>query len=79
MRRWCVLEAVRGRTAGYIRMMGCRRKIDISYGVLVTEGFMEGDLRRVHSPIGIAIDAGTPEEIALSIVAELIKERAKRR
>ncbi|NMD40668.1 MAG: XdhC/CoxF family protein, partial [Deltaproteobacteria bacterium] len=52
---------------------------DIIYGALVTEGFMEDDLRRVHSPIGIAIDAGTPEEIAVSIVAELIKERAKRR
>jgi len=74
-----VLKQALGTKAGYIGMIGSTRKRDIIYGALVTEGFMEDDLRRVHSPIGIAIDAGTPEEIAVSIVAELIKERAKRR
>ena len=36
------------------------------------------DIDRVHSPIGIDIQAETPEEIGVSIVAELILERAKR-
>ena len=36
-------------------------------------------LERVHSPIGLDIDAETPEEIAVSIVAELIAERARQR
>jgi xanthine dehydrogenase accessory factor len=40
------------------------------------EGFSEQDLLRVHSPIGLEIGAETPVEIAVSIVAELIKVRA---
>jgi xanthine dehydrogenase accessory factor len=38
-------------------------------------GIPEEALRRVYSPIGISIDAVTPEEIALSIVCELVKIR----
>ncbi len=74
-----VLKQALRTQAGYIGMIGSTRKRDIIYGALVTEGFTEEDLRRVHSPIGIAIDAETPEEIAVSIVAELIKERSGRR
>jgi len=40
------------------------------------EGFNKQDIDRVHSPIGLDIGAETPEEIAVSIVAELIKVRA---
>ena len=39
-------------------------------------GFGETDLRRVHTPIGLAIGAQTPGEIAVSIAAELIAVRA---
>jgi xanthine dehydrogenase accessory factor len=42
------------------------------------EGFTNLDLERVKCPIGIAIGAETPEEIAVSIVAELIRERRGR-
>ena len=41
--------------------------------------YSPADIDRVHSPIGLAIGAETPEEIAVSIVAELIAERAARR
>ena len=41
------------------------------------QGFTEADLKRVHSPIGLDIGAETPEEIALSIVAELVQARAR--
>ena len=61
--------------AGYIGMIGSRRKISTIYGRLLEEGFTRKDLDRVHSPIGIEIGAETPEEIALSIVAELVKVR----
>ena len=37
----------------------------------------DADLARVHCPIGLAIDADTPEEIALSIVAEMVQQRAR--
>jgi len=65
--------------AGYIGMIGSRRKRDHIFGALLKRGFSETDLKRVHSPIGLAIEAETPEEIALSIVAELVQVRAQRR
>jgi xanthine dehydrogenase accessory factor len=62
--------------AVYIGMIGSRRKISIIYNKLLEEGFTKDQLDQVHSPIGIDIGAETPEEIAVSIVAELIKVRA---
>ena len=63
--------------ARYIGMIGSRRKTAIVFKKLLEEGFTQADLDRVYSPIGIDIQAETPEEIAVSIVAELIKVRAK--
>jgi len=65
--------------AGYIGMIGSRRKRDAIYARLRQDGFTDGDIARVRCPIGLDIGAETPEEIAVSIVAELIQERAKRR
>jgi xanthine dehydrogenase accessory factor len=62
--------------AVYIGMIGSRRKISIIYDKLLEEGFSREQLDKVRSPIGIDIGAETPEEIAVSIVAELIKVRA---
>lgn len=62
--------------AGYIGMIGSRRKRDAVYDRLRGKGFTDADLARVHCPIGLAIDAETPEEIAVSINAELIAHRA---
>jgi len=62
--------------AGYIGMIGSKRKRDAVYRSLLETGFTETDLQRVHCPIGLSIGADTPEEIAISIVAELIKTRA---
>jgi xanthine dehydrogenase accessory factor len=62
--------------AGYIGMIGSRRKNAIIYRKLIDEGFSQKDIDRVHAPIGLKIGAETPEEIAISIVAELIKVRA---
>jgi len=61
--------------AGYIGMIGSSRKRNIIYEQLLEEGFTRKDLLRVHSPIGLDIGAETPEEIAVSIVAEMIKVR----
>lgn len=62
--------------AKYIGMIGSRRKRDMIYDALLKEGFTKTDIGRVHAPIGLDIGAETPEEIAVSIVAELIKVRA---
>ncbi|MDO9630477.1 MAG: XdhC family protein [Humidesulfovibrio sp.] len=69
-------QALRTR-AGYIGMIGSRRKRDAVYERLRGQGFSEADLARVRCPIGLDIGAETPEEIAVSISAELISSRAK--
>ena len=71
-----VLEQSLRTKAGYIGMIGSRRKRNIIYENLLEQGFTQKDLSRVHSPIGLYIGGETPEEIAVSIVAELIKVRA---
>jgi xanthine dehydrogenase accessory factor len=48
------------------------------YQGLLNEGFTQEDINRVHCPIGLNIGGETPEEIAVSIVAELIKVRSER-
>jgi xanthine dehydrogenase accessory factor len=63
-------------SAKYIGMIGSSRKISIIYEKLLKEGFTQDDLDRVHAPIGVEINAETPEEIAVSIVGELIRVRA---
>ncbi len=62
--------------AGYIGMIGSRRKRAAVYDSLRHDGFAEADLARVHCPIGLAISADSPEEIAISIMAELVQCRA---
>ena len=63
--------------AGYIGMIGSRNKRDAVYESLSNEGFSKQDLGRVHCPIGLNIGAETPDEIAVSILAELIQVRAQ--
>jgi len=71
-----VLAQALGTGAGYIGMIGSRSKRDAVYRSLLESGFTEQDLSRVRCPIGLSIGADTPEEIAISIVGELIRERA---
>jgi xanthine dehydrogenase accessory factor len=71
-----VLSQALKTSAVYIGMIGSRRKISIIYDKLLEEGSTREQLDKVRSPIGIDIGAETPEEIAVSIVAELIKVRA---
>ncbi|MGD9018456.1 MAG: XdhC family protein [Desulfobacterales bacterium] len=65
-------------SAGYIGMIGSRRKRNTIFQALIEEGFTDSDLKRVHSPIGLKIAAETPEEIAVSIVAEMIQKRSQK-
>ncbi|MBT4498984.1 MAG: XdhC family protein [Gemmatimonadetes bacterium] len=61
--------------AGYVGMIGSRRKIGLTWEALKEEGFTDVDLGRVHAPIGLDIGGDTPGEIAISIMAELIQVR----
>jgi xanthine dehydrogenase accessory factor len=71
-----VLEQALRTEAGYIGMIGSRKKIRGIYDGLGKKGFPENDFKRVKAPIGLPIHAETPEEIAVSIVSEIIREKA---
>ena len=68
--RWAVQTPAR-----YIGMVGSKRKAITVYRELTREGLDPALFDRVHSPVGLDIGAITPEEIAVSIVAELIATR----
>ncbi len=68
-----VLKWALGTDARYIGMIGSKRKINTIYKSLKEEGVPEGEFKRVHAPIGLDIGAETPEEIAVSILAEIVQ------
>ncbi len=70
-----VLEQALQTKARYIGMIGSRQKTRLLLQKLGDKGIPSGLLDRVYSPIGLAIGAVTPQEIALSIVCELVKVR----
>ena len=71
-----VEEQLLRRPLRYVGVMGSRTKTAYVNGKLREAGVPEEAIRRVHTPIGTAIKAVTPEEIAVSITGELIYERA---
>lgn len=72
-----VLSQALSSVAGYIGMIGSRRKRDALYESLIREGASREALALVHCPIGLSIGAQTPAEIAVSIVAELIAVKSQ--
>lgn len=74
-----VLASALRTPARYVGMIGSRRKRDAVYRRLEEAGTPRAAIERVHSPIGLDIGAETPEEIAVSIVAELVQARAASR
>ncbi|MCF8033544.1 MAG: XdhC family protein [Desulfarculaceae bacterium] len=71
-----VLGQALKQNAAYVGMIGSRRKRDMIYRALSEQGVAPEVLDGVHSPIGLDIGAETPEEIAISIIAELVAIRA---
>ncbi len=70
-----VLRQVVNSDARYVGMIGSKRKRELIYEQLRREGVDERRLESVYSPVGLSINAETPAEIAVSIVAELIQVR----
>ena len=67
------LKSVISKKVKYIGMMGSKRKIKTIFENLSKDGIDIKLFERVHTPIGLEIEAETPEEIAVSIAAEIIK------
>jgi len=61
--------------ARYIGMIGSKRKVLSVYQALEKEGFSPEEFKRVYAPMGLEIGALSPEEIAISIAAELVAVR----
>ncbi len=57
----------------YIGMLGSAEKVRVMFESMRRDGFTEEELARVHAPIGLLIHSRTPEEIAVSIAAEIIR------
>lgn len=72
------LRQVMGRELPYIGMIGSKKKNAAVFDVLRREGAREEQLAAVHAPIGLPIGGRTPEEIAVSIAAELVQTRQGR-
>ena len=73
------LRAVLGTSGyGYVGMIGSRRKVLKVYDELRTQGVSSESLSQVHAPLGIDIGADSPEEIAISVMAEVLAVLRKR-
>ncbi|MGH9707419.1 MAG: XdhC family protein, partial [Candidatus Acidiferrales bacterium] len=70
-----VLAWATGTAARYIGMIGSRRKVISVYRALEKQGLPAQSFERVHAPVGLEIGALSPEEIGVSIVAEMIAVR----
>ena len=71
----CLRAIGKGKEPAYVGMMGSRRRVAIVRQTLLNEGYDPGRLERVKSPIGLRIGAVTPEEIAISILSEVIQTK----
>jgi xanthine dehydrogenase accessory factor len=72
------LRRLRGLPVAYLGMMGSRAKRKATFEELRREGWRDEDFARIRCPIGLDIGAESPEEIAIAIVAELIRVRRAR-
>lgn len=70
----CIQSILRKESA-YIGMIGSRRKAALMKENLLQCGFRQEQIEKIFSPIGLDIGAETPEEIAISIMAELIQQK----
>lgn len=66
------LNQLRGQLPTYMGVMGSQKRIQYARQILLSDGWSREELDMIYAPIGLAIGAQTPEEIALSIVAEYL-------
>ncbi len=66
------LQEILNKQTGYLGLIGSRRRVRFVLQMLTDKGFPEQNLKQVFTPIGIPIGSESPEEIAISIIAEII-------
>lgn len=75
---YAVLSTLAGRETAYLGMIGSRKKVAALLEQLRREGAGEEAIRRIYSPVGLDIDDGTPGEIAIGIMAEILAVKNSR-
>jgi xanthine dehydrogenase accessory factor len=70
-----VVRTFKNRLPAYLGVIGSKNKAVHYRKLLAEEGWPENEIARIHSPIGLEIGSRTPEEIAVSIVAQMISLR----
>jgi xanthine dehydrogenase accessory factor len=70
-----LLAALRKRNGAFIGMIGSRRRVRATLERIAETGIPASELSEVHAPLGVDLGAETPAEIAVSIIAEIIRER----
>ena len=68
-----ILSQLLSSECAYLGVLGSKNKIKVLFNALLNEGHNSSDLDKVYAPIGVEIHSKTTEEIAVSIVAEIIK------
>lgn len=71
------LEYILPKKHAYLGMMGSKIKKTHTWNNLLKKGFSQQQLDTIYAPIGLSIGGQTPEEIAISVTAELIKVRSQ--
>ena len=74
----CLKETLKYDT-GYVGMIGSKRRIKITREQLLSEGYSKEILDNVNAPIGLDINAVSPEEVAISILAQLISYKRSKK
>ena len=76
---YLALEKIVKKRPAYVGLLGSKAKVAALVKRLKEAGISDEDLKTLHAPIGLDIGAQTPEEIGVSILAELIDEKRKNR
>ena len=72
------LASILKKPAAYVGMMGSRSRVGIVRKNMLEKGFDPERIEQLHAPIGLSISAETPEEIAVSVMAEIIQIKNER-
>lgn len=67
------IKALLGKSFAYFGVLGSKKKIEKLFSDYIAEGISKELLQNIHAPVGLAINSRTPEEIAVSIAAEIIQ------
>jgi xanthine dehydrogenase accessory factor len=71
------IRALLNKTFRYFGVLGSKSKIEKMFEGYIDEGIPPAQLSRIYAPVGLSINSHTPEEIAVSIAAEIIQVKNK--